>query len=112
MEIIELSRAEASVFRKNGHARAAVSPRNWVFHPEGFKLAIRCCDGSYHVVNSEVSEIVRGGIARSEIKLAINALAPMDPIHGKRYVVFEERPSGKVFLLGSVEEAVVMLAGA
>ena len=112
MELIELSRVDASVFKKNGHAMAAVSPRKWVYRPEGFKLAIRCCDGSFHAVNSEVTEVVRGGITHSEIKLAINALAPMDPIHGKRYVVFEEPQSHKVFLLGTVEEAVVMLAGA
>jgi len=111
MEVIELSKLEPAVFKKNGHALAPIKSREWIRQPEQFKLAIRCCDGTYHAVNSEISEILRGGITRNEVKLAINALVPIDPIHGQRFVIFEENPSGKAYLLGTVETAIIMLSG-
>ena len=111
MEIIELSKVDDSVYQKNGHALASLKLKELVHRPEWFKLAIRCCDGTYHLVNSEIAEVVRGGIARSEVKLAINALIPIEPIHGRRYVIFEETSTGKAYLLGTVENTIVMLAG-
>lgn len=112
MEIMALNKIADSVFKKKGHALAPINPKEWVNHPEQFKLAIRCCDSTFHVVNSDISDVVRGGISRNDIKLAINALAPIDPIHGQRFVIFEENPSGVAFLLGTVEDAIMMLAGA
>jgi len=112
MEIIELSKVESNVFRKKGHILAQNRTHEWVRQPEQFRLAIRCCDGTFHTVNSDIAEIVRGGIARNEIKMAINALAPIDPIHGQRFVIFERNPTGEAYLLGPVENAIMILAGA
>tara|TARA_Y100000310_G_scaffold276757_1_gene294141 strand:- start:802 stop:1140 length:339 start_codon:yes stop_codon:yes gene_type:complete len=112
MEVTELSKQAHNVFKKRGHLLAPIKPREWVHQPDQFRLAIRCCDGTYHVVNSDIADIVRGGITRTEVKLAINALAPMDPIHGQRFVIFERNPTGEAYLLGPVENAIMMLAGA
>jgi hypothetical protein len=111
MEIIELNQVSDGVFRKRGIYLEKVDPREWVSKPQGFKLAMRCCDGSLHVVNSPISDIIAGGIAKNEIKMAITALAPTDPVHGQRYVVFVENPTGQAFLLGTVENAIMLLAG-
>jgi len=112
MEVIGLSKVDTGVFRKDRHMQIHKDARKWVHCPDRFKLAIRCCDGTFRVVNSEIAAIMQGGITKKEIKLAVNALAPMDPIHGQRYVIFEENPTGIAYLLGPVEEAIVMLANA
>ena len=111
MEIVELNQVADGIFRKKGIYLEKIDPRAWVSAPQGFKLAMRCCDGSLHVVNSSISEVIAGGIAKTEIKMAITALAPTDPVHGQRYVVFVENPTGRAFLLGTVENAIMLLAG-
>lgn len=112
MELIELRKVFDNVFRKAAHSLAPVNPRAWIARPDRFHLAIRCCDGSFHVVNSDISDVVKGGIARNDIKLAIGALSPVDPIHGQRYVIFDDFENSRVFLLGTVENAIMMIAGA
>lgn len=108
MEIVELNQVSNGIFKKKGICLEQLRPSALITNPFAFKLAIKCCDGSFHTVNSPISEILSGGIGKSEIKMAITALAPTDPIHGQRYVIFSD--NGRSFLLGTVETAIMLLA--
>jgi hypothetical protein len=110
MEVTVLNKVAEGTFMRQGNQIAPARLSEWTRQPQQFRLAIRCCDGSFSVVNSEIKEVMSIGINRSDIKNAINILAPLDPSQGKRFVIFEANPTGKGYLLGTVEQAVLELS--
>lgn len=105
-----LSKVSDGIFNKKGNALVKSKIKEWIKKPMQFRLATKCCDGSYHVVNSEVTSILEIGVSRNDVKKAINILAPVDPIHGRRYMIFEENPTGVAYLLGTVERAILEIS--
>ncbi len=116
-QVIPLRQVQDKTFRKQNvaelfHKGIVIKFDDWLDQPENFKLASKSCDGSIHLVNSEIADVLvfhRENIRKGKVGDAIRELTPMDPIHGDRLVLFLK--DGEAFLLGNVESALLALAG-
>ncbi len=117
MRIIPLKEVAPKVFRKQNLAELYKNDFNldinaWLSQSANFSLAAKSCDGSYHTVNSEISDIIleqAENIRKGRVKEAITRLVPTDPMHGDRFVIFKSE-HGNHFFLGTIENAFMTLA--
>ena len=109
MNIIGLRRINKYEFKRNAILNTEPDVKKWLQNPSNFKLAVKCSDGQYNCVHSEISDFLASTDALGvRLKAIIAELIPSDPIHGQRFILYE---NGKeVFLLGTVETAMMLLA--
>ncbi len=117
-QVIPLKQVLEGQFRKQNvaelfHKGITIDFSDWLERPENFKLAMKSCDGSFHTVHSDVANVLsehKKSIKGGKISEAVTELAPTDPIHGERFVVFFDSESN-AFLIGNVETALLTLSG-
>jgi len=78
----------------------------------GFVLAARSCDGTYHTVYSEIREILSkhaDALKKGSFLEALDEIDYADSVHGQRFVI--HRTGESTYLLGDVISAMKQLAG-
>lgn len=80
---------------------------------DGLKLATKVCDGSLHLVHSEISQILKEnkGLFRVRPPALMPQIVPDSDIHGKRYIIYFDKKTGRSYLLGDVFSALKQLNG-
>ena len=113
-DLTELEKVGSDQFkpvRKALESDAKLKIEKLLSKPEQFFLAMRTCDGIYHKVNSEISEIfknVRGKIRKSAILDIAAKLSLDENIHGQRFIIINSQCGA--YLLGDVLTALKQLA--
>lgn len=114
MEVIALEILGSNTFRAQKLADGLVElkQKDLLDKPRNFILAAKSCDGTYHSVNSEISELVKKKkvlIKKGIIGEFISSLSPDETVHGSRFVIFNGNKN-QAFLLGDVVTAMKKLA--
>ena len=74
-------------------------------------LAAKFCDSTYHLVNSDISEILskkKGMLTKTLIADLLTELVPEESIHGQRFVILKK--GKQAFLLGDTLTALRKLS--
>jgi len=115
MEAITLDTIGLNVYRAQKLADGLVDlkQKDLLDKPKKFMLAAKSCDGTYHSVNSEISELIKkkkAQIIKGIIGGLVSALSPDETVHGSRFIIFSLKKN-QAFLLGDVVSAMKKLAG-
>ena len=97
---------------KKSFNSAKLNPKKILEDCKRLKCAVKMCDGSYHVVNSDLQEVLEQN--KQLVKNGfVNELLGIFPkeARGSRFLVFHPENSESAFLLGDVETTLKMLAG-
>lgn len=114
MEAIMLETMGSNIYRAQKLADGLIElkQKELLDKPKKFILAAKSCDGTYHSVNSEISELFKKKkelIKKGIIGEFVGALSPDEIIHGKRFIIFNNNKK-QSFLLGDVVSAMKKLA--
>jgi|GEM_PF-3858682 len=114
IELTELEKVGDNQFkavRKALESDDSLKTEKLLSNPDQFVLAMRTCDGIYHKVNSEISEVfktLKGKIRKTSVLDVAAKLSLDENIHGQRFIILNSQ--NKAFLLGDVLTALKQLA--
>ena len=115
--IIKLEQVDRDKFKSPNLASVQdvhlhVNPELMLGNPDGFLLAARSCDGSYHSVHSNINELFKQNapqIRKGLFSAILKTLDYDEDSHGKRFLIYKK--GNKAYLVGDVMSALKRMSG-
>ena len=111
-EIKVLEEIRPRVYKVRGIAESKLTAKKLLENSNSLRCAVKMCDGTFHVVHSELQEVLEKN-RQSAKNGFVNELLGIFPKEARstRFLLFHPENSESAFLLGDVETALKMLAG-
>lgn len=106
-EIKVLEEVKPKVYKVKGISETKLNVKKLLEKPNNLRCAVKMCDGSFHVVHSELQEVLQNNkqLAKNGFANDILQIFPKES-RSTRFLVFHPDKSADAFLLGDVESAV------
>lgn len=82
-------------------------------NPDWLRCTIKVCDGSYHIINSELKELLeknKGLVKKGFYTEIVASVCPSESMRSHRFIIWHPKDSDIAYLLGDVETALKKLA--
>ncbi len=105
--IMVLEEVTPKVYKVLGIAETKLNAKKLLEKPDRLRCAVKMCDGSFHVVHSELQEVLEQNkqLVKNGFVSEILQIFPKES-RNTRFLVFHPENSQNAFLLGDVESAV------
>jgi len=112
IEVYPLEKIQTNIFKKQKLSDPhAMHPKEVLEDSKNLNLAVRFCDSTYHLVNSEISILLKEKknlLTKGLVTDLMAALVPDESIHGQRYIIY--RKNNQAFLVGDTLSALKKLS--
>jgi hypothetical protein len=112
IEVYPLERIQINIFKKRKLGDPyIIRPKEVLDDCKNLNLAVRFCDSTYHLVNSELSKVLkekRNLLTKSLVTDLVSALVPDESVHGQRYIIYQKNK--QAFLVGDTVSALKKLS--
>ena len=112
IEVYPLKKIQTKIFKKQKLGDPQLVKSKEVLEDcKNLNLAVKFCDSTYHLVNSELPKVLKEKknlLTKGLVTDLVSALVPDESIHGQRYIIYHKNKQS--FLVGDTITALKKLS--